>query len=82
MQVKVDEQERLIRELEGALQRSTVEIDRRMMSQQQEYEQKIQVLMHQLMECGNVSNGAAGGDAQPMMNGHDPVVEQKYVHSV
>lgn len=69
-QVKIDEQERLIRELEGSLQRSTVEIDRRLMSQQREYEEKIQLLMHQLTECGN--SGSNG-----MVNGHDPHLEQK-----
>ncbi|KAH3885885.1 hypothetical protein DPMN_009883 [Dreissena polymorpha] len=50
-----------------------MEIDRRLMSQQKEYEQKIQVLMHQLMENGNHnnSNGAA------LLNGFDPALEHK-----
>ncbi|XP_078332437.1 kinesin-like protein KIF27 isoform X3 [Crassostrea virginica] len=48
MEVKLDEQERLIRELEGALQRAAVEVDRRLTKQQREYEQKIQLLMHQI----------------------------------
>lgn len=48
MEVKLDEQERLIRELEGALQRAAVEVDRRLTKQQREYEQKMQLLMHQI----------------------------------
>ncbi|XP_045174185.2 kinesin-like protein KIF27 isoform X3 [Mercenaria mercenaria] len=70
MEVKIDEQERLIRELEGTLQRSAVEIDRRLMAQQKEYEQKIQLLMHQLMENGGNSNNN-------VINGHDPAIEQR-----
>ncbi|XP_059168452.1 kinesin-like protein KIF27 isoform X2 [Physella acuta] len=57
MEVKSDEQERLIRELEGALQRSTLELDRKLTQQQREYEQKIQLLMHQLTELGGDPNG-------------------------
>ncbi|KAL4224634.1 Kinesin-like protein kif27 [Mactra antiquata] len=74
MEVKIDEQERLIRDLEGSLQRSAVDIDRRLMAQQKEYEQKIQLLMHQLMEAGSSSNN--GGHSN-MMNGHDPALEQR-----
>lgn len=48
LKVKLDEQERLIRELEGALQRAAVEVDRRLTKQQREYEQKMQLLMHQI----------------------------------
>ena len=68
--MKIDEQERLIRELEGTIQRSAVEIDRKLMSQQKEYEQKIQLLMHQLMENGGSTNNNA-------INGHDPNIEQR-----
>lgn len=75
-QVKIDEQERLIRDLEGTLQRSGVEIDRRLMAQQKEYEQKIQLLMHQLMEAGNQSSSNGNTD---LMNGHDPALEQRFV---
>lgn len=60
LQVKCEEQERIIHELETALQRSALELDRRLTQQQQEYERKIQMLMHQLMmsEGGNaVTNG-------------------------
>ncbi|CAL1543407.1 unnamed protein product [Lymnaea stagnalis] len=59
MEVKTDEQERLIRELEGALQRSALELDRKLTQQQREYEQKIQLLMHQLAEMGSETNGPA-----------------------
>ena len=61
-QMKTDEQERLIRELEGALQRSALEIDRKLTQQQREYEQKIQLLVHQLAQTG-------GTDTNP--NSHD-----------
>ncbi|XP_052800422.1 kinesin-like protein KIF27 isoform X2 [Mya arenaria] len=70
MEVKLDEQTRIIRDLEGALQRSAMEVDRRITSQQREYEQKIQLLMHQLMENGNQGNNR-------VINGHDPAQEQK-----
>ncbi|XP_041366340.1 kinesin-like protein KIF27 [Gigantopelta aegis] len=58
MEVKVDEQERVIRELDAALQRSVMETDRKLMFQQKEYEQKMQILMHQLAE-GSPDNGGA-----------------------
>ena len=58
--VKLDEQERLIHDLQGALQQASVEVDRRLTTQQKEYEQKIQLLMHQLMESGSNSAPAAG----------------------
>ena len=68
--MKIDEQERLLHEMEGALQRSAVETDRRLTTQQKEYEQKIQLLMHQLMETGG-SN----------INGNiDPALEQRYIY--
>ncbi|KAL3842329.1 hypothetical protein ACJMK2_020357 [Sinanodonta woodiana] len=57
MEVKIDEQERLIQELEASLQRSVVEMDRRLTTQQKEYEQKIQLLMHQLMENNSRMSG-------------------------
>ena len=50
--MKTDEQDRLIRELEGALQRSALEIDRKLTQQQREYEQKIQLLVQQLTHTG------------------------------
>ncbi|XP_052067157.1 kinesin-like protein KIF27 isoform X4 [Mytilus californianus] len=62
MEVKQDEQERLIRELEAALQRSAVEVDRRITKQTREYEQKIQMLMRQLADSGtNVGNSGGFG---------------------
>ena len=60
-QVKIDEQERLILDLRGALQQSGVEADRRLTTQQKEYEQKIQLLMHQLMESPSNSNPPVAG---------------------
>ncbi|KAK7479550.1 hypothetical protein BaRGS_00029187 [Batillaria attramentaria] len=61
-EVKCDEQERVIRELESALQRSALELDRRLTQQQQEYEKKIQLLMHQLM-MSEGNSPIANGDA-------------------
>ena len=46
-QMKVDEQSRLMRELEGALQRSAMELDRKLMSQQKQHEQRVQMLLRQ-----------------------------------
>ena len=60
--MKIDEQERLILDLQGALQQASVEVDRRLTTQQKEYEQKIQLLMHQLMEAGNSNSTPATGD--------------------
>ncbi|KAL5007730.1 hypothetical protein ScPMuIL_016536 [Solemya velum] len=57
MEVKVDEQERLIRELENALQRTGVETDRRLTKLQREYEQKIQLLVRQLADNGDTDAG-------------------------
>ncbi|XP_048780280.1 kinesin-like protein KIF27 isoform X2 [Ostrea edulis] len=61
MEVKLDEQERLIRELEGALQRAAVEVDRRLTKQQREYEQKMQLLMHQ------ITTSSTAVEDQPVM---------------
>ena len=55
--MKTDEQERLIRELEGALQRSALEIDRKLTQQQREYEGKIQMLVHQVTQQGEGGGG-------------------------
>ena len=64
VQVKTEEMERVIHELENALQRSAFELDRRLTQQQQEYEKKIQLLMHQLMMAeGNTSSSLANGDS-------------------
>ncbi|XP_035825943.1 kinesin-like protein KIF27 isoform X2 [Aplysia californica] len=64
MEMKTDEQERLIRELEGALQRSALEIDRKLTQQQREYEQKMQLLMHQLAQSGTESNGLSSAHSK------------------
>ena len=64
VQVKTEEMERVIHELENALQRSAFELDRRLTQQQQEYEKKIQLLMHQLMMAeGNTSSSLVNGDS-------------------
>ena len=46
----MDEQERLICELEASLQRATIETDRRLTQQQREHEKTMQLLMKQLSE--------------------------------
>ncbi|XP_033646450.1 kinesin-like protein KIF27 isoform X2 [Asterias rubens] len=56
MEMKVDEQSRLMRELEGALQRSAMELDRKLMSQQKQHEQRVQMLLRQQTD----SDGNAG----------------------
>ncbi|KAK2183775.1 hypothetical protein NP493_289g01021 [Ridgeia piscesae] len=50
LEVKMDEQERLICELEASLQRATIETDRRLTQQQREHEKTMQLLMKQLSE--------------------------------
>ncbi len=49
--MKIEEQETALKELEASLQRSAMELDRRLTTQQQEYEKKVQVLMRQLAEA-------------------------------
>ena len=61
-QVKIDEQERLISELESSLQRSTIETDRRLTQQQREHEKTTQLLMKQLSES-SISIGATEAEA-------------------
>ena len=63
-QVKSEEMERVVHELENALQRGGLETDRRLTQQQQEYEKKIQLLMHQLMMAESGSN-----KSMPAVNG-------------
>ncbi|XP_067655399.1 kinesin-like protein KIF27 [Haliotis asinina] len=60
LEVKIDEQERIIRELESALQRNNMDSDRRLVQQQREYEQKMQLLMQQVTE-GGVGNSCGDG---------------------
>ena len=74
--MKVEELETVIKELETSLHRSTMESDRKMTHQQQEYEKKIQVLMKQLSET---ATGFAAGDG--MVNGNSTSGEKdaKYV---
>ncbi|GFS19591.1 kinesin-like protein KIF27 [Elysia marginata] len=53
MVVKTDEQERLIIELKGAVQRAAIELDRRLTQQQRDHQKETQVLFHQLAQQGN-----------------------------
>lgn len=55
-QMKIEDEEKLIKELEVRLQRSTMETDRKLTQQQQESEKKIQLLMHQLSEAQTTNN--------------------------
>ncbi|XP_074659817.1 kinesin-like protein KIF27 [Tubulanus polymorphus] len=48
LEMKIDEQERLVKEMENTLEHNTLEMDRKLTQQQQEYEQQIQALMKQL----------------------------------
>lgn len=64
-QMKTEEQDAMLKELEASLQRSAIELDRKLTHQQQEYEKKIQVLMRQLSEAesGAASPGSSDGDS-------------------
>ncbi|CAH1786333.1 unnamed protein product [Owenia fusiformis] len=53
LEMKVDEQERLVLELESTLERSVLESDRKLTEQQQQYEQQLQTLVHQLATRGD-----------------------------
>ena len=48
--MRLDDQEQLIRDLEGTLQHAAMETDRKLTTQQQEYEKKMQILLRQLTE--------------------------------
>lgn len=56
--MRVDEQERVIADLESSLQRVGMEGDRRLTQQQQEYEKKLQVVMRQLNESSTAGSGS------------------------
>ena len=77
--MKVDEQERLIHELEASLQRSLLEKDRKLTTQQQEYERKIQALMHQLAEGQQNKSGSARSDTNnsSKQDSNNPQLEAK-----
>ncbi|KAL8561687.1 hypothetical protein ACOMHN_054984 [Nucella lapillus] len=77
LEVKSEETERVVHELENALQRSALELDRRLMQQQQDYEKKIQLLMHQLMMAAEGGNGGKASSSSsasfaPLTNGDVP----------
>ena len=77
-QVKTEELERVIHELENALQRSAFELDRRLTQQQQEHERKIQLLMHQLMMAeGSSPSSLTNGDS---ISGAKSVLLQALFH--
>ncbi|XP_070566373.1 kinesin-like protein KIF27 isoform X2 [Ptychodera flava] len=48
LEMKIDEQERVIHDLENALQKTAMEKDRKLTLQQKEHEQKVQLLMKQI----------------------------------
>jgi hypothetical protein len=48
--MRVEEQEKLVHEMESSLQRAVMDRDRKLTTQQQEYERKMQLLMKQLSE--------------------------------
>ena len=51
--MKIEDQESLLFETQNALQKSAIDMDRKLTQQQQQYEQKIGVLMHQLTQSNN-----------------------------
>ncbi|KAI0219309.1 hypothetical protein LSAT2_029120 [Lamellibrachia satsuma] len=63
LEVKIDEQERLICELEASLQRATIETDRRLTQQQREHEKMMQLLMKQLSESTTEKRGNKAQEA-------------------
>ncbi|XP_033108904.1 kinesin-like protein KIF27 [Anneissia japonica] len=50
LEMKIDEQERLVRELDGALQRAEIEMDRKITEQQKQHQERVQFLMKQIEE--------------------------------
>ncbi|XP_035668109.1 kinesin-like protein KIF27 isoform X2 [Branchiostoma floridae] len=50
MELKVDEQNRVIREMEASLQRAAMDTERKLLNQQKEYEKQVQFLMQQASE--------------------------------
>ena len=60
--MKIEELETVVKELEASLHRSTMEADRKVTQQQQEYEKKMQVLMRQLAESESGGNGMTNGN--------------------
>ncbi|XP_077978007.1 kinesin-like protein KIF27 isoform X2 [Glandiceps talaboti] len=53
LEMKIDEQERFIHDLENALQKSAMERDRKLTVQQREHEEKVQLLMKQMESTGD-----------------------------
>lgn len=49
---QIEEDERVIRELEGSLEHAAMERDRMMVQQQRDHEQRIQALMQQISQGG------------------------------
>uniref|UniRef100_S4RAI3 Kinesin family member 27 n=1 Tax=Petromyzon marinus TaxID=7757 RepID=S4RAI3_PETMA len=65
-EMRADEQERIVRELELALDRVAMDMDRKLTVLQQEYEQKVQLLLQQ----------HAGRDGVHDMKTHDEKIQQ------
>lgn len=59
LEVKADEQERLIREMQYSLKHATMETDIKLTQQQKEYEGKIQMLVRQLTDLSQEGSSAA-----------------------
>ncbi|XP_071957109.1 kinesin-like protein KIF27 [Antedon mediterranea] len=53
LEMKIDEQERLVRELDGALQRTEIEMDRKLTEQQKQHQERVQFLMKQIEVSGS-----------------------------
>ena len=65
-QMTLDEQSRFKQELEGALEKAQMELDRRLTEQEKEHEQRVQHLIRQMKEGGNLDAvvGAANTDVR------------------
>ncbi|XP_072045024.1 kinesin-like protein KIF27 isoform X2 [Amphiura filiformis] len=54
LQMKIDEQSRFAREVEGALENARMELDRRLTIQEKEHEQRVQLLVRQMKDGSNL----------------------------
>lgn len=62
LEVRVEEQEAVIREMEQSLQKAALDADRKLTQQQQDYERKIQMLVQQLSGSKSHAGGTADID--------------------
>ena len=77
--MRLEETERIVSELESGLQRAAMDADRRLTQQQQKYEQKIQLLMRQLME--NEARPRSEGEARSKGSAEDREKDKRFVDS-